>query len=432
MNSGLILYRLILWLLWPIVLVRLWYRGLSEPVYRLNRLERFGIYGVPPAAQPTLWVHAVSLGETRAAAALISLLLQRYPGHGLLLTGMTATGRAAAWELFGAESRVRMVWLPYDYPFAVRRFLDHFRPDLGILMETELWPNLLHECRHLAIPLLLANARLSARSAQRYGRLPGLTRHILGSLALVAAQSDADAARFRALGARRVEVTGNMKFDMAALAPAASEELRHCFAGRQVVLAASLREGEERLIMEAWRECPFAPDVLLVMVPRHPQRFADVAELLRGYEPQLVCRSERRQVSPGCRVFLGDSMGELPAYYANCQCAFVGGSLLEYGGQNLIEACGAGVPIMFGPHTFNFAEAAELALVEGAAIRVMSAGQFLATASSLLTDPIRRGKMGNAGLAFSRRYQGATAKTLALCDELLPVRNLSSDCPEAG
>lgn len=416
--SSLFLYRLLTWGALPLVLLRLWYRGMREPGYRLRRGERLGRYKQPAPAAPLIWVHAVSLGETMAARELVPGLLRANPGHQLLLTSVTATGQAAARDLFQSDSRVSLAWLPYDYRFAVKGFLDHFRPRLGIIMETELWPNLLLGCSRRSIPVMIANARLSERSAARYALFRGLARSIMSAPALIAAQSDADAARFRALGAPRVEVAGNMKFDVAHQQHPATAELRRRLGPRKVLLAASVREGEEQLLMEAWSK--HRPDaVLLVIVPRHPQRFAEVAALLRRYDPGLVLRSQNRDVPHACRIFLGDSMGEMAAYYACCHCAFIGGSLLDYGGQNLIEACAAGVPVLFGPHTYNFAQAADAALAAGAGIRIASAGQLFEESLALLGDDRRRVAMGEAALAFSRSHQGATGRTIELCCRLL-------------
>jgi 3-deoxy-D-manno-octulosonic-acid transferase len=401
----------------PLVPVRLWWRGRKEPGYRRHVGERFGRYGAHPA-QPLIWIHAVSLGETRAAQPLVKALRARFPEHALLVTHMTATGREAARSLYGEFAT--LAFLPYDFPWAVRRFVGHFRPRLGILMETELWPNLLRECRRAGVPVLLANARLSEKSAHGYRRIGRLARETLADLAAVGAQTDADAARLAALGAPAVEITGNLKFDIAA-APemiARARELRALFGARPVFLAASTREGEEALLLDALGRRPLA-GVLTVIVPRHPQRFDEVAALLRERGLAFVRRSEARPASPEHAFALGDSMGELAAYYAAADVAFVGGSLAPYGAQNLIEACAVGAPVVIGPSTFNFAQAAAEAVAAGAAVQVADADALVREAGRLLADAEARKRMGEAGRRFCDAHRGATGRTMAIVERLL-------------
>ncbi len=406
------LYTLVLHLAAPFLPLRLWWRGRKEPGYRHDVGQRFGRYG-PAPARPLIWIHAVSLGETRAAQPLVAALRERYPEHAFLVTHMTATGRAAAADLYGGFAT--LAFLPYDFPWAVRRFVAHFRPVLGILMETELWPNLVRECRARGVPLLLANARLSARSARGYARIGALARDTLGGLAAAGAQTEADAARLAALGASAVTVTGNLKFD---IAPSAAmiergRELRALCGDRPVLLAASTREGEEALLVDALERAALA-GVLVVIVPRHPQRFDAVAELLRSRGRAFVRRSEAGPVAAACDFLLGDSMGELAAYYAAADVAFVGGSLVPFGAQNLIEACAVGVPVLIGPSTFNFAQAAEEAVAAGAAIQVPDADALVRAAAELLTDAAARRRMGEAGKRFCAAHRGATERTMAL------------------
>ncbi|HMH18369.1 MAG TPA: lipid IV(A) 3-deoxy-D-manno-octulosonic acid transferase, partial [Burkholderiales bacterium] len=410
-------YRLLIWLAFPFVLARLWWRGRAEPEYRRNLGERFGFY--PPASgKPVIWLHAVSMGETRAAEPLLKALRSRHPDCELLITQMTATGREAAQRLLGGN--VRVAWLAYDYPSAVRRFLSHFRPKLGILMETEIWFHLVEECKRSDVPLLLANARMSAKSARGYAVAAPLVRAALEDLSAVAAQTAEDAERLRSLGARAVEVTGNLKFD--AQPNAGSETLaaqfRARFGARAVLLAASTREGEEELLLDALENNALG-DAILVIVPRHPQRFDAVAELLEVRGLKFVRRSAGTGLEGGCDVVLGDSMGEMDAYYRACDAAFVGGSLLAYGGQNLIEACAAGVPVLIGPYTYNFAQAAEAAIAAGAAARVKDAGEVMRVARSLLQDRSLRERMGKAGIAFCAAHRGATERTVAICERVL-------------
>lgn len=421
------LYALLLWLLLPVVLLRLLGRARRQPGYRRHLAERFGFYPKPPPPQAkegwgegkVIWLHAVSVGETRAALPLVDALLAQYPSHRILLTHMTPTGRATGEDLYG--DRVQRAYLPYDYPFAVRRFLRRFRPAVGLLLETELWPNLIAGCREARVPLLLVNARLSEKSARRYARLPGLSRESLRGLAAVAAQTEADAERLAALGAPSPAVVGNLKFDIpppAGMLERGRELRRLLGENRPVFLAASTREGEEALLLEALQQAGNR-DFLTVIVPRHPQRFDQVAGLLAKHGLSFQRRSENRPVPAETRVVLGDSMGEMFAYYAACDAAFIGGSLLAYGGQNLIEACAVGVPVLIGPHTFNFARASDLAVAAGAALRVRSAEELLRETAALLGDPERRRIMGEAGKAFAARHQGATGRIMELLARFL-------------
>jgi 3-deoxy-D-manno-octulosonic-acid transferase len=410
-------YRLLLWLLFPWVLMHLWLRGRRQPGYREHVAERFGWYQSRPA-RPVIWLHAVSVGETRAAEPLVRALAARFPGHELLLTQMTPTGRETAQQLYGSAATI--VYLPYDYPGAVARFLRRFRPRLGILMETEIWFNLVEYCARLGVPLLLANARLSEKSARGYELVAPLARAALGSLAAVSAQTREDAERLERLGARGVEVTGNLKFDIV-LAPqllVLGAQLKQRIGQRPVLLAASTREGEEELVLDALSRIS-VERLLLLLVPRHPQRFDEVAALLARRNLNYQRRSDNRTLPPDCRVLLGDSMGEMVAYYTACDLAFIGGSLLPFGGQNLIEACAVGRPLVFGRHMYNFAEASRLAVAAGAALEVADAEMLGERAGQLLGDPAGLARMSQAALAFSRAHRGATARNLALCERLI-------------
>lgn len=410
-------YRLLLWLLLPYSLLHLWWRGRRQPEYRQHLGERFGRYA-QHSNKPLIWLHTVSVGETRAAATLVRTLREQHPNHQILLTHMTPTGRATSKQLFGDE--VLRVYLPYDYPFAVRRFLRHFHPQIGVLLETEVWPNLIQECHAAHLPLLLLNARLSEKSARRYARFPRLTHDALHALHLIAAQTEADATRLSALCGRSIPVMGNLKFDLAP--PAAQLEvgtsLRTAFGSRPVFLAASTREGEEALLLDAWCRVDVG-DALLVIVPRHPQRFDEVAALIAARGLSCQRRSGDTPVAADTRVLLGDSMGELFAYYAACDVAFIGGSLLPFGGQNLIEAAACGKPVLLGPHTYNFAEASAQALAQGAARRCADAQEVIAQGVRLLADADERQHMGAAGLAFVAANQGATARAAGLIDAAL-------------
>lgn len=431
-----VLYSLLWWIALPLVLTRLWLRGRKEPGYRQHWGERLGFYGARPAAAPfTIWVHAVSVGETRAAEPLVDALLAEYPACRIVLTHMTPTGRATGKQLFAKYGeRLVQSYLPYDTGCMVARFIEHFAPRLCILMETEVWPNLIAVCRTRQVPVVLANARLSERSLRKAQRLGKLMLDAAKGIALVAAQTEADAARVRSLGVPRVEVTGSIKFDVvvpdAALAKGAAlrAAIDHA-AARPVLLCASTREGEEELILQAFGDARAAlpANVLLLMVPRHPQRFDEVEKMIaaRGLPVQrrsalaLEGGGASASVAPEVQVLLGDSMGEMFAYYAACDVAFVGGSLMPLGGQNLIEPAALGKPVLIGQHTFNFALVTEDALAAGGALRVADAADLMAQAARLLGDAAARAAMGRNALAFANQHRGATRRTLALLPALL-------------
>ncbi|MBN8441490.1 MAG: lipid IV(A) 3-deoxy-D-manno-octulosonic acid transferase [Thauera sp.] len=408
-----------LWLfVLPVALLRLVWRARRQPGYLKHVGERLGRYRVR-APGKVIWVHAVSVGETRAAEPLVRALLARWPEHTVLLTHMTPTGRETSKALFGGESRVLRVYLPYDLGCFMRSFLRHFRPAFGVIMETELWPNLLAACRRRKIPVLLANARLSERSAGRYARLPALTGLTMRALSAIGAQTAADAARLSALGAERVTITGNIKFDIAPPPAALSlaDTFRARIGSRPVLLAASTREGEEGPLLDAFaRLAP--PDVLLALVPRHPQRFDEVAALVRQRGLALQRRSDDSAVDAKTRVWLGDSMGEMFAYYAAADAALIGGSWLPLGGQNLIEACAVGTPVIVGPHTFNFQVVADQAVAANAARRATDIEDGMAMALALLADPGAREAMATAGKRFAEAHRGATQRSIELLEKL--------------
>ncbi len=406
MNGARALYSLLWWLASPLARTYLRRRARKQPAYLEHWDERFEAIP-PPSPSGAIWIHAVSVGETRAAAPLIAALRQRYPALPLLLTQMTPTGRETAEQLFGADAHVR--YLPYDRPDCVARFLDSVRPRLGVLMETELWPNLIQACRQRGIPLFLANARLSEKSARGYRRIAPLIRPALAALRGVAAQTPADAARLQALGAQTVDVLGNTKFDCTPPAQAAelATQFRRWTGARPVLVLASTREGEEALLLGA---LPADFPAVVVLVPRHPQRFDEVAGLLAARGIPFQRRSENRALAPDCRVWLGDSMGELFAYYQAADLAFVGGSLMPLGGQNLIEPAAVGCPVLIGPSTFNFTQVAEAALAVGAALAVEDAAGVWRAAAELLSDPARREAMALAGRRFAAMHQGASVR----------------------
>jgi len=418
-----LIYSFAWWCALPVVLLRLFLRGRREPGYREHIAERLGFY--PKTADvlaPMLWVHAVSVGETRAAQPLIEALLQDYPTHAILLTHMTPTGRATGRELFGRHPRVLQAYLPYDTGWMVARFLRHFKPRLCVLMETEVWPNVMAQCTRYRLPVALVNARLSVRSLAKAQRLPSLFTRAASAINCVAAQTEGDAERIRVLGASDVHVTGSMKFDVVPPEEMLQRgaELRHRLGERRVLLCANTRDGEEALILDALRTLP-QRNFLLMIVPRHPQRFDEVEALIRSHGLHCVRRSmlTGEQLDAGVDAILGDSMGEMFAYYAACDVAFVGGNLLPLGGHNLIEACAVGKPVLIGPHTFNFADAADNAIGAGAAMRVADAADLLRQARILLDDDARREKMGLRARSFAAAHRGATQRTMALLRPLI-------------
>ena len=410
-----LLYSLVIYLATPLVLIRLLWRARKQPEYLRNLDERWALYR-EPAPQNLIWVHAVSVGETRAAEPLIEALQNAWPEYRILLTGMTPTGREAGREVYG--DRVIQAYLPYDYPDAVNRFFRHFSPAFGVLMETEIWPNLLAGARKNEVPVILANARLSERSALGYEKVAVLARPAFSALAAVAAQTAGDARRIAELGACNVSVCGNLKFDVTP-APeklALGQTWRKVLGERAVWLAASTRDGEEALVLEAWREIGAnlgQPAPLLVIVPRHPQRFSEVATLLTRNGIDFVRRSVGLPASD-TQVWLGDSMGEMAAYYALADIAFVGGSLLPLGGQNLIEAAACGCPVVVGPHTLNFQRATEDAIAAGAASRVADPAGLALAIGEAFAKVAQLAAMRNAAVGFAAAHRGATARTVAV------------------
>lgn len=412
--------RILYTILWifalPFVLIRLFWRGRLEPGYRQHIAERFGFFNANSKPnQAVIWVHAVSVGETRAAEPLIRQLQQTYPEHRILLSHMTPTGRATGALLF-PNNEVQQCFLPYDIPFLVQRLLTHFEPVICILMETEVWPNLIHTCQRLGVPVTLVNARLSPKSFHKGQRCSSLIRPASAALTHVAAQTEADATRIRQLGARNVTVTGNSKFDVKIKEEqiTAGHALREQFGTRPVLVCASTREGEEELILDAFINHSSQP--LLLIVPRHPQRFDLVEQLIkqRGLKMQRRTQLGQEKLPADVQVVLGDTMGELISYYVSGDIAFIGGSLLPLGGQNLIEACAVEKPVIIGPHTFNFEAISVDAIDADCAIRVNNASELIEVAIKLVTDNERRSAMGKNALAFANQHRGATERTLVL------------------
>ena len=439
-------YSVVMWLLQPLLLLRVWLRGAAEPLYRQHLGERFGYYGkrmadAPPpgfdwtdsaaAVQPLVWVHAVSLGETRAVGVLVQAMRARLPGMRLLFTHGTATGRAegVAWLLDGDEQ----AWLPWDTPGAVLRFLRHYRPSVGVLVETEIWPNLVHSCRTHRVPLVLVNARLSDRSLRRAQRLAWLARPAYSGLAAVFAQTHADAQRLRAIGAPVEDVLGNLKFDVNPSVPQVAQGFgwRGTWqAGRgqdrPIVLFASSREGEEAIFLAQLRQMDPArrAQVQWLLVPRHPQRFDEVEGLVVAAGLQVSRRGAWDAEGPAnlaeaADVWLGDSMGEMPLYYGMSDLALLGGSFMPMGGQNLIEAAACGCPVIMGPHVFNFADAAENSAQAGAAFFVRDLAEGVDTALDLAAKPDLLAQCRQAARKFVMAHQGAANRTAAVVARLV-------------
>ena len=405
-------YSVLLTLILPLVPLKLLWRGIKQPAYRQHWGERFGFYKIT-ISKPVIWLHCVSVGETRAAEPLINALQATHPNHQILLTHGTPTGREVGEALF--SDKVDRVYLPYDVPFAVNSFLKHFKPSIGLIMETELWFNLIAACQQRDIPVLLLNARLSEKSANGYAKLGKLARDGLQSLSAVAAQTNDDAARFENLGTHNISVAGNLKFDVTPPADSLDKglQLRKQFGERPVFLAASTRDGEEALILDALAKVNI-PNLLTILVPRHPQRFDAVTALLeqRGIHYQRKTLLNNNALKASTHLLLGDSMGEMPMYYAACDMAFIGGSLLNYGGQNLIEAAHMGKPILIGVYTFNFADASKDAVTAGAAIRVKNADALMQDVGELLKNKTELANMQQAALNFSAASAGATGRLM--------------------
>ncbi|TWC41352.1 3-deoxy-D-manno-octulosonic-acid transferase [Pseudomonas sp. SJZ079] len=422
------LYNLLLHLAMPLIALRLAYRAWRAPAYARRIGERFAL-GLPTLKPGGIWVHAVSLGESIAAAPLIRELLARYPHLPITLTCMTPTGSERIQALFGGaeyQGRVQHCYLPYDLPWAAARFLRRAQPQLAVIMETELWPNHIHQCARRGIPVALANARLSERSARGYARFAKLTAPMLAELSLIAVQTSAEAERFRDLGARAacVEVTGSIKFDLSIdpELPRRALELREQWqAGRRPVwIAASTHAGEDEAVLAAHRELLKQwPDALLILVPRHPERFGPVFELCRREGLSTRRRSSGEALQASDQVLLGDTMGELLFLYALADVAFVGGSLVANGGHNLLEPAALGKPVLSGPYLFNFLEIAAQLREASALLEVADAAGLAQRVGELWREPARAARMHAAGLAVMRANQGALERLLGGLGRLL-------------
>jgi 3-deoxy-D-manno-octulosonic-acid transferase len=407
------LYTALFYLGLPLVAIRLWLRARKAPAYAKRIGERFTL-GMPTLQPGGIWVHAVSVGESIAAAPMIRALLERYPTLPITVTCMTPTGSERIQALFANEPRIQHCYLPYDLPCAAARFLDRVQPRLAVIMETELWPNHIHQCAKRGIPVALANGRLSERSARGYGRFSKLTAPMLDEMSLFAVQTEAEAQRFRDLGARpeTVEVTGSIKFDLTIdpqlLQRAADLRNQWQAQDRPVWIAASTHEGEDEVVLDAHRRLlANHPDALLILVPRHPERFNSVFELCQREGFATVRRSTGANVDAQTRVLLGDTMGELLFLYALADSAFVGGSLVPNGGHNLLEPAALAKPVLSGPHLFNFLDIAAQLREAGALAEVDDAEGLAVEVQRLFELPRDAQRMAEAGLAVMRRNQGA-------------------------
>jgi 3-deoxy-D-manno-octulosonic-acid transferase len=428
-------YQLLWHLLLPLAFIRLAWRARHAFSYLHHIPERLGFGYSKPITQRSIWIHAVSVGETRAAQPLIEAYLAK--GEFILLTHMTLNGRRTGKQLFSNEiatGQIRQVYLPYDICWAVEHFLKTFKPKLGLFMETEAWPTVVFRCKEIGLPLFLVNARLSERSARRVNRFGKAGRALFQAFAGILAQTEFDAQRYRSLGVKNVQIVGNLKFDVpldsALVEQGKVWQYELHSSQRLMVCAASTRDGEEAIILKAWKDLllnhPFEIPPLLCLVPRHPERFAEVADQIGATGLKFRRRSEWSGIPSECAsvdIVLGDSMGEMPMYYSASDLVLMGGSLLPFGGQNLIEACAAGCPVLLGEHTYNFQQAALDAIDSGAAKRVK--GELLLTEPIALMESLKElllntaelRRMSEAAKAYSVKHQGATKKILAALDQ---------------
>ncbi|MFT4581164.1 MAG: 3-deoxy-D-manno-octulosonic-acid transferase [Gammaproteobacteria bacterium] len=418
-----ILYNVLFTLLSPLLLARIWWRERRHPTYRKRWNERFALRLPQGPDEKPIWIHAVSVGETVAATPLIDYLVTHHPSIPILITTTTVTGAQAAQDRFG--TKVQHVFLPYDLPSAMGRFLSHFEPRILVLMETELWPNLLRKCRSEKVPVLIANARLSSKSVANYGLISRVTAEMMNSIECFAAQGAVDGERFIALGAppASVTVTGSLKFDVA-LPPSAEESgqsmRRKLGVSRAIFMAGSTREGEEEILLRAFEGLKVHhPTLLLLLAPRHPERFAGVAELCRKNGLEVVRHSSATACRAQTNVYLIDSMGELPKFYAASDVAFVGGSLVPRGGHNVLEPAALGVPVVVGPHTFNFPEITKMLDEQGALYVVSDEDELITKVGQLLSSANLRDIAGSAGRRIVSQNKGATIKITGIIDRML-------------
>ena len=420
---SLILYRWLLRLIFPLLPIRLLWRSLRNPDYRKRWGERFGF--VPPlTGKKVIWIHAVSVGEVNAAALLIPALVKSYPDFQILITTMTPTGSKQVRTILG--DKIEHVYVPYDYPSAVERFLERTHPAIAIVMETELWPNLFHACGARNIPILVSNVRMSESSMRGYLRFPTLSRSTLAQVSQFAIQNQEDADRMIRIGAPkdRVAVTGSIKFeiDIPASQRETAEVLRREWGqNRTIWIGASTHEGEDEIILATHRQLKEQfPDLLLVLVPRHPERFASVERLARRGGFNVILRSQQKfEIEPEVDVLVGDTMGELQLFFGAVDIAFIGGSLVSTGGHNLLEAAAVATPVIVGPHTYNFREITRLAIERGHTVQIESAAELADAIAGLIEHPEQRAKAGEAGEKLVQENRGALARNIEIINRLL-------------
>ena len=412
------LYTILFYILVPFILLRLLWKGVRAPGYRLRWAERFGFFSALDINK-SIWIHAVSVGEVMAAERLVKMILQAHPDLPIVLTTTTPTGSERVKTLFGDS--VLHVYAPYDLPLALNNFIRRTQPRLLVIMETEVWPNMLDTCEKRGIPTILANARLSEKSAANYAKWPRFSSMTLNKIGLIAAQGESDANRFIALGMpkERINTIGSIKFD--AQLPASllerSEVLRREWGDRPVWVAASTQEGEDEQVLDAHKAIQNSiPNALLVLVPRHPERFDRVYALCEQADLKIVRRSSGEPCSSDVELFLGDTMGELSLFLAAADAAFVGGSLVKRGGQNVLEPAALGKPVAFGPHMYNFAAISDLLLEREAAKMVSNAEELAAIIQLWFEDASERARVGENGRQVVHENQGAVDRLFALID----------------
>ncbi len=411
------LYTLLFCLALPLVLLRLYWRGIKAPRYRSRWRERLGIYG-SQSRQNLIWLHAVSVGEAEAAFPLIRVLQNQYPEQPILVTTTTPTGSARVQAVLTGQ--VEHVYLPYDLPFIVERFFAHFQPRLAVIMEKEIWPNLFAACAARSIPLYVVNARLSARSARSYQKIPALIKPALACVTAIAVQTDEDKTHFIQIGAAssQIQVLGNIKFDVTiekATIASGHDLKQHLLATRWVWIIASTHQGEEELFLKLYPALKASiPSLLLLIVPRHPERFQTVKKLCEQQNLNVLMRSAAAVCSEQTDIYIGDSMGELKMLYAAADIAFVGGSLVPVGGHNVLEPAAIGVPVLFGPQMFNFKEIAERILAADAALQCVDQQAISDAVLRLYRDEAFRNRLVDNGKRFVDSNQGATTRLAAL------------------
>ena len=419
------LYTLILYLLLPLVLLRLYFRSRKVSAYGQRWRERLAL-GRGETKNKTIWVHAVSVGEVLGSAPLIKKLMDAYPEHTMLVTTMTPTGSDRVNELFGDS--VVHCYAPYDLPDTVARFIKQYRPEILVLFETELWPNIIHACYQRQIPVILANGRMSERSVKGYSRFKTFVTSTLREIAIIAAQAPADAERFIRLGAEpaRVKVTGSVKFDLRIddSLQTQAKTLRRQWAGRPCLIAASTHQGEDEQVLAAFGKIKHAcPNALLILVPRHPERFDSVAELIKGQGWAWLRRSEKAVLTSGIDVLLCDTMGELLLLYATADIAFVGGSLMATGGHNMLEPAALGLPVISGPHLFNFQSVSELLLEVNGMLVVHSSDALAMEVTALFANPQLAVEMGCRAKDVVNQNRGALERQLSLIQDVMAEKS---------